>query len=62
MSEDGTGVSGAPESGGLYDNAGNRISASAQKELEPLVRFARDQPIATAIIAIGIGFLIAKIL
>jgi hypothetical protein len=46
----------------LYEQGVNRIAGAAQRELEPLVRFARDQPFKTFILALGIGYLIAKVL
>jgi hypothetical protein len=53
---------GASTGGALYDQAGNRIAGTAQRELEPLVRFARDQPYTMTILALGIGYLMAKVL
>jgi hypothetical protein len=58
---DGAGDSSTAE-GVLYNEAGNRIGDAAQMELEPLVRFARDQPFKTLILALGIGYLTAKVL
>jgi hypothetical protein len=65
MSETGVGASSTVQEGVLLDEAGNRISREVRSEgrdLEPLVRFARAQPVATAVLALGIGYLIGKIL
>jgi hypothetical protein len=62
MSETGVGASGTAE-GAIYDAAGNRIGGGrTNSEIDPLVRFAKDQPLTTAILALGIGYLLAKIL
>ena len=60
MSETGLGDSRTVHGGTLYD--GNRIaSGRTEPDIEPLVRFAREQPLATALIALGIGYLVGKI-
>ena len=63
MSETGVGDSGTAQSSVLYDDAGNRIaSGRGEQDLEPLVRFARDQPLMTALIALGLGYFLGKLL
>lgn len=63
-SEAGVGASSTAQEGILYDQDGNRIGGGVQPERrdEPLVRFAREQPITLAVIALGIGYLIGKVL
>ena len=63
MSETGVGASTKEKGAGLYDETGNRISSGAQTEqnTEALVRFAKEQPLATALGAIILGYFIAKI-
>ena len=62
MSETAPGDSSTVHSGILYDESGNRIaSGRTEPDIEPLVRFAREQPLATALIALGIGYLVGKI-
>jgi hypothetical protein len=62
MSETGVGPSGTAE-GAIYDAAGNRIAGGrTNREIEPLVRFAKEQPVTTAVLALGIGYLLGKIL
>jgi hypothetical protein len=62
MSETDVGASGTAE-GGIYDETGNRIAGGRTRtEIEPLVRFAKEQPLTTAILALGIGYLLGKIL
>jgi hypothetical protein len=63
MSETDIGGSSPAQSGVLYDEAGNRIAGGrTEPDLEPLVRFAREQPLTTTLIALGIGYLFGKIL
>ena len=64
MSETDVGASGTVQEGVLYDQAGNRIGGGGRPEPrdEPLVRFAREQPVSLAVIALGIGYLIGKVL
>ena len=63
MSETGVDDSSTAQQGVLLDEAGNRIaSRRAETDLEPLVRFAREQPLKTALIAVGIGYLLGKVL
>jgi hypothetical protein len=62
MSETSVGASSTAGEGVLYDEAGKRIGGGVRTDdVEPLVRFAREQPVATFILALGIGFLIGKI-
>ena len=62
MSETGVGPSGTAE-GAIYDAAGNRIAGGrTNREIEPLVLFAKEQPVTTAVLALGIGYLLGKIL
>jgi hypothetical protein len=53
-----------PHVGGqLYDQMGNPVGAAKpDQNVETLVRFSRDQPLATALIALGIGYLLGKML
>lgn len=64
MSETDAGASSTAQDGALYDPAGNRIGGGvrpAAESAEPLVRFAQEQPVATFVLALGVGFLIGKI-
>ena len=62
MSETDLGASGTAAESAIYDAAGNRIvGGRTQSEFEPLVRFAKEQPLTTAILALGIGYLLGKI-
>jgi hypothetical protein len=60
MSE--TGVGSSTRNGGLYDAAGKPIQQIQQGEqnLEPLVSFAREQPLATALGALILGYILGK--
>jgi hypothetical protein len=63
MSE--TGIGGAStgaDRGGLYDGTGNRIGGRHEPDVETLARFAREQPLATALMALGIGYILGKML
>ena len=65
MSETGLGSSSTarPDGGELYDATGQPIIRDRpEQELEALVRFSREQPLATALIALGIGYLLGKML
>ena len=45
------------------DSTGKRIAGGrTNREIEPLVRFAKEQPVTTAVLALGIGYLLGKIL
>ena len=62
MSESDVGGSTAGNAG-LYDATGNAIS-SGQKNaetVEDLVRFAREQPVATAVGALVLGYILGKL-
>jgi hypothetical protein len=48
------------ESTGLVDEAGRKISSN--ETLEPLVRYMQEHPVCTALAALGIGFLLGKML
>ena len=62
MSETEVGASGTAE-GVVFDSTGNPIAGGrTNREIEPLVRFAKEQPLTTAILALGIGYLPGKIL
>jgi hypothetical protein len=58
MSE--TGVGSSTRNGGLYGAAGKPIQQGEQN-LEPLVSFAREQPLATALGALILGYILGKI-
>ena len=63
MSETDVGASSTAHEGVLYDADGNRIGGGVrrnQNRVEPLVRLAREHPITTTILALGLGYLIAK--
>jgi len=65
MSETGVGSASTErgDHGGLYDQAGNRIGGDRpRRDVEVLARFAQEQPLATALIALGIGYLLGKML
>jgi hypothetical protein len=52
-----------PNGGELYDATGQPIAHNRpERDLETLVRFSREQPLATALIALGIGYLLGKML
>jgi hypothetical protein len=52
-----------PNGGELYDATGRPIGGGRpEQDLEGLVRFSREQPLATALIALGIGYLLGKML
>jgi hypothetical protein len=47
----------------LYDEAGNMIGGTgAEQHVETLVRFSREQPLATALIALGVGYILGKMI
>jgi hypothetical protein len=63
MSETDVGASSTAKEAVLYDAAGNRIAGGVRpntNHVEPLVRFIRENPITTTILALGLGYLIAK--
>ena len=65
MSETGVGSSSTtrPNAGGLYDATGQPIGGGRpEQNVEALVRFSREQPLATALIALGIGYILGKTL
>jgi hypothetical protein len=65
VSETGVGASSTVQEGVLHDQDGGLIAGGAprgQKELEPLVLFARDQPFTTVFLALGFGYLVGKLL
>jgi len=65
MSETGVGSTATDrtDQSGLYDQAGNLIGGGRpQRDLEALARFAGEQPLATALIALGIGYILGKML
>jgi hypothetical protein len=62
MSETEVGAFGTAEDV-ICDPTGKRIAGGwTNSEIEPLVRFAKEQPLTTAILALGIGYLLGKIL
>jgi hypothetical protein len=61
MSESDVGGS-KPGNAGLYDSTGKAISGGQNAEkVEDLVRFAREQPVATAVGALVIGYILGKL-
>jgi hypothetical protein len=63
MNETGVGASTTERDAGLYDETGNRISSGGRTEqnTEALVRFAQEQPLATALGALILGYFLAKV-
>ena len=51
----------AEASSGLIDAAGNKIS-SDNATVEPILRYVQEHPVCTALAALGIGFLLGKML
>ena len=45
---------------GLVDEAGRKISSN--DTVEPLLRYIQEHPVCTALAALGIGFLLGKML
>jgi hypothetical protein len=62
MSESDVGGSTA-DNAGLYDATGKAISSGQKnaEKVEDLVRFAREQPVATAVGALVIGYILGKL-
>jgi hypothetical protein len=62
MSESDVGGSTAGNAG-LYDATGNAISSGQTnaEKVEDLVRFAREQPVATAVGALVLGYILGKL-
>jgi len=61
MSETGA-VESATRGGGLLDEAGNRIAGrQSEQVLDPLVQFAKEQPLTTALGALALGYILGKI-
>ena len=52
-----------PGNAGLYDATGNTISSGQKnaEKVEDLVRIVREQPVATAIGALILGYILGKI-
>ncbi len=61
MSETAPGASTTASSGGLYDETGRPIRSQTEQKLEPLVSFAEEQPVAAALAALVIGYILGKI-
>jgi hypothetical protein len=65
MSETGVGSASTDRAdhGGLFDETGNPIGGGAhEREVDAVARFAREQPLATALVALGIGYVLGKML
>ena len=62
MSESDTGGS-HPGNAGLYDATGKAISSRQKNDekVEDLVLFAREQPVATAVGALVLGYILGKL-
>jgi hypothetical protein len=62
MSESDVGGS-TPGNAGLYDATGNTINSGQKnaEKIEDLVRFAREQPVATAVGALVLGYILGKL-
>ena len=56
-------AAGAPTtaSSGLYDGTGRPIRSETERTLEPLVSFVKEQPVAAALAALVIGYILGKI-
>jgi hypothetical protein len=61
MSETAPGASTTTSSGGLYDETGSPIRSQTEQKLEPLVSFVKEQPVAAALGALVIGYILGKI-
>ena len=61
MSETAPGASTTTSSGGLYDETGSPIRSQTEQKLEPLVSFVKEQPVAAALGALVIGYVLGKI-
>ena len=51
----------AAASSGLIDATGTKIS-SDDAAVEPILRYVQEHPVCTALAALGIGFLLGKML
>ena len=61
MNETGVGGSSTAPDGSLVDETGTRIGRRrSEPGIEPLVRFSREQPLATALVALVIGYVLGK--
>jgi hypothetical protein len=61
MSETVSGASTTASSGGLYDETGRPLRPETEQKLEPLVSFVKEQPMAAALAALVIGYILGKI-
>ena len=50
------------EKTGILDGTGQAISKGTQGDVEPLIRYIRDQPVSAGLIILAIGFVLGKIL
>jgi hypothetical protein len=50
------------EQTGILDEAGQAIRRQTQGDVEPLIRYIRDQPVSAGLIILAIGFVLGKIL
>jgi hypothetical protein len=54
---------GADTPSGILDATGRKLDTGQRSsELEPLVQFAREQPVCLAVAALCLGFLLGKML
>jgi hypothetical protein len=60
MSEPIPGAPSTASSGSLYDETGRPIRSEAEHALEPFVSFVREEPVAAALAALVIGYVIGK--
>jgi hypothetical protein len=61
MSETAPEASTTASSAGIYDETGSPIRSQTEQTLEPLVSFAKEQPVAAALGALVIGHILGKI-
>jgi hypothetical protein len=61
MSGTAPGASTTASSSGLFDETGRPIPSQTEQTLEPLVRFVKEQPVAAALAALVIGYILGKI-
>ena len=47
-------------SGGLLDEAGRPIRSETEQALEPLVKCVKEQPVAAALVALVVGYILGK--
>lgn len=62
MSETGVPEASSEGAGGrLYDEAGRPLRSTQSEQTEDLVRFVQEHPVATALGALALGYLLGKL-